>query len=172
MNYQYVFINSTIAVGRWVLQSCCFSSVSPTAAEEYGYLFRSNSGIMAAVKTLDASNSSMEVAAWANNVELKAIPKQILWASEWSDRWQKEGKQLAAQLPNATFHSHHGSRWPQVPFLNCCNCSPFSYSSYQLSISVQPPVVFKSYKLLELCVKFLKEKRNRGFQSFFEKTFY
>ena len=118
---------------------------------------------MAAVKTLDASNSSMEVAAWANNVELKAIPKQILWASEWSDRWQKEGKQLAAQLPNASFHSHHGSRWPQVPFLNCCNCSPFSYSSYQLSMSVQPSVVFKPYKLWSYACSFSKRNETVGF---------
>lgn len=118
---------------------------------------------MAAVKTLDASNSSMEVAAWANNMELKAIPKQILWASEWSDRWQKEGLQLAAQLPDVSFHSHHGSRWPQVPFLNCCNCCPFSYSSYQLSIFFASPRCIQILQTLELCVKFLKEEQKCGF---------
>lgn len=85
-------------------------------AEDYGYLLRSSDGLQALLESLAASNSSMDVAGWVGHPNLEGIPKQILWASGWSEEWQHEGEQLAAVLPAASFHSHHGSRWPQVCF--------------------------------------------------------
>lgn len=98
---------------RWVLRSCCFPSVTAEGAEDYGYLLRSSDGFRALLESLAASNSSMDVAGWVGHSNLDGTPKQILWASGWSKEWQHEGEQLAAALPGASFHSHHGSRWPQ-----------------------------------------------------------
>ncbi|KAG0624493.1 hypothetical protein M758_3G252100 [Ceratodon purpureus] len=98
---------------RWVLRSCCFSSVTAEGAEDYAYLLRSSDGLQALLESLAVSNSSIDVAGWVSHLNLEGIPMQILWASGWSKEWQHEGEQLAASLPAASFHSHHGSRWPQ-----------------------------------------------------------
>lgn len=99
-----------------MLRSCCFASVTAEEAEDHDYLFRSSEGLRASMASLAASNTSMDVAEWASLSHLNHIPKQILWASGWSKEWQREGEQLAGALPGASFHSHHGSRWPQVRF--------------------------------------------------------
>lgn len=98
---------------RWVLRSCCLHYVTAETAKDYIYLLRSSNGLRALMKSWTASNSSMDVAEWAGNSNLEDVPKQILWASGWSKEWQKEGEQLAKNLPGAAFRSHHGSRWPQ-----------------------------------------------------------
>lgn len=98
---------------RLVLRSSCFSSVTTEVAEDHGYLLRSSDGLRALLASLAASNTSMDVAGWAGHSHFGDIPKQILWASGWSKEWQSEGEQLAVALPGASFHSHHGSRWPQ-----------------------------------------------------------
>ena len=85
-------------------------------AEDYNCLLRSSDGLRALLESFAASNSSMDVAGWVGHSNLEGIPKQILWASAWSKEWQHEGEQLAAALPDASFYSHHGSRWPQVRF--------------------------------------------------------
>lgn len=99
-----------------MLRSCCCSSATTQVAEDHDYLLRSSDGLRALLASLAASNSSMDVAGWASQSDLQDIPKQILWASGWSKEWQGEGEQLAVALPGASFHSHHGSRWPQVCF--------------------------------------------------------
>lgn len=83
-------------------------------AEDYEYLLGSSDGLRALLESLAASNSSMDVAGWVGHSKLEGTPKQILWASGWSKEWQHEGEQFAAALPTASFHSHPGSRWPQV----------------------------------------------------------
>ncbi|KAK8933258.1 Protein AUXIN RESPONSE 4 [Platanthera zijinensis] len=102
-----------------LLRLCCARSVNGSDAEAYRLVLkRKNGGSEAAAAAWRSLNRSFNVGEWANSVELKDMPVQILWSNSLSDQWIDEGRRVAAEIPRAKFSFHSGGRWPQVSYFD------------------------------------------------------
>lgn len=98
----------------WVMKSCCSRGFSSSDAEAHRVLLKSKDARAAVVGMGEKLNHSFDVAEWGSSDELKGVPLKVLWSGGWSKEWSEEGARVAEALPQATFATHSGGRWPQV----------------------------------------------------------
>lgn len=98
---------------RGLLWMCCVRGIGAEAAREHRMvMMRKTQGVVEASRAL---NRSFDLGMWrSSSEEVRSLPMMVLWSRTWSERWRKEGKKVAALLPDAKFIYHSGSRWPQV----------------------------------------------------------
>ncbi|XP_043693289.1 protein AUXIN RESPONSE 4-like [Telopea speciosissima] len=95
------------------LRLCCSRSIETSVAEAHRVLLKGRDGRRAVVGVGKGLNYSFSLEEWAGSESMKGIPLQVLWSSNWSEAWSKEGRQVAEAVPQAIFLSHSGGRWPQ-----------------------------------------------------------
>ncbi|KAJ4955533.1 hypothetical protein NE237_012316 [Protea cynaroides] len=95
------------------LRLCCTRSIEMSVAEAHRVLLKGRDGRRAVVGIGKGLNYSFSLEEWAGSEAVKGMPLQVLWSSNWSEAWSKEGHQVAEAVPRATFVSHSGGRWPQ-----------------------------------------------------------
>ncbi|XP_042511973.1 protein AUXIN RESPONSE 4-like [Macadamia integrifolia] len=95
------------------LRLCCSRSIEKSVAEAHRVLLKRRDGRRAIVGVGKGLNYSFSLKEWASSEVVKGIPLQVLWSSNWSEAWSKEGRQVAETVPQAIFLSHSGGRWPQ-----------------------------------------------------------
>uniref|UniRef100_A0A803R5D8 Uncharacterized protein n=1 Tax=Cannabis sativa TaxID=3483 RepID=A0A803R5D8_CANSA len=97
------------------------------------------------------------MASWGGSDELKGVPLQVLWSDSWSEEWTNEGRRVADSLPQATFVTHPGGRWPQDAAYKVAQ-------SIVQFVSSLPPTVRKIEEepIPEHIQKLLDEAKNNG----------
>lgn len=98
----------------WLVKSCCSRRFDALDAEAHRVLMKSKDTKAAIVGMGKKLNYSFDIAEWGGSDELKGVPVKVLWSGNWSKEWSEEGNRVANALPQATFVTHSGGRWPQV----------------------------------------------------------
>ncbi|PSS10136.1 Protein AUXIN RESPONSE like [Actinidia chinensis var. chinensis] len=105
LGFRFVF-------GR-VLELCCSKSVGGLDVEAHRILLKGRDGRRAVVGMGKKLNCSFDLVEWGSSGEVKGLPMQVVWSSGWSKEWSEEGRRVANALPQASFVTHSGGRWPQ-----------------------------------------------------------
>ena len=100
----------------WLIKSFCSKGISTTDLEAHRVLLKSKDAKKAIVGMGKKLNYSFDAAEWGGSDELKGVPLQVVWSNSWSKEWTEEGRRVADTLPQATFVTHSGGRWPQVRY--------------------------------------------------------
>uniref|UniRef100_A0A5B7C270 AB hydrolase-1 domain-containing protein n=1 Tax=Davidia involucrata TaxID=16924 RepID=A0A5B7C270_DAVIN len=100
-------------VFKKVLELCCSKSVGGLDAEAHRILLKGRDGRQAVVGMGKKLNYSLDLAEWGGLDGVKGLPMQVIWSTGWSKEWSEEGSRVANALPQATFVTHSGGRWPQ-----------------------------------------------------------
>lgn len=106
LGFKFVFES---AIARF-----CSRSVGGMDLEAHRIFLKSKNGRKSVVGMGKSLNYSLDVAEWGSSDSVKGLPMQVIWSSVWSEEWTEEGRRVAKALPQATFMSHSGGRWPQV----------------------------------------------------------
>ncbi|XP_045796601.1 protein AUXIN RESPONSE 4 [Trifolium pratense] len=96
-----------------VVNFCCSKRIGGLDADAHRVLLKTGDGRKAVVATGKNLNSSFDLAEWGGSDGLKDMPMQLIWSSDWSEEWIREGNQVAGALPRAKFVTHSGGRWAQ-----------------------------------------------------------
>lgn len=96
-----------------VIERCCSKSVGGLDVEAHRIFLKSRDGRRSVVGMGKKMNYSLDLAEWSSSDNLKGLPMQVIWSSGWSEEWSEEGSRVADSLPQATFVTHSGGRWPQ-----------------------------------------------------------
>ncbi|GFZ02960.1 alpha/beta-Hydrolases superfamily protein [Actinidia rufa] len=105
LGFRFVF-------GR-VLELCCSKSVGGLDVEAHRILLKGRDGRRAVVGMGKKLNCSFDLVEWGSSGEVKGLPMQVVWSSGWSKEWSEEGRRVTNALPQASFVTHSGGRWPQ-----------------------------------------------------------
>lgn len=107
LGFRFVF-------GR-VLELCCSKPVGGGSdAEAHRILLKGRDGRRSVVGMGMKMNCSFDLVEWGRSEGVKGLPMQVVWSSGWSKEWSEEGRRVASALPQASFVTHSGGRWPQV----------------------------------------------------------
>ncbi|KAK2419119.1 protein AUXIN RESPONSE [Trifolium repens] len=96
-----------------VVNFCCSKRIGGLDADAHRVLLKNGDGRKSVVATGKNLNSSFDLAEWGGSDRLKDMPMQLIWSSNWSEEWTREGNQVAGALPRAKFVTHSGGRWAQ-----------------------------------------------------------
>jgi len=96
-----------------VVNFCCSKRIGGLDADAHRVLLKTGDGRKSVVATGKNLNSSFDLAEWGGSDRLKDMPMQLIWSSNWSEEWTREGNQVAGALPRAKFVTHSGGRWAQ-----------------------------------------------------------
>uniref|UniRef100_A0A803R5D7 AB hydrolase-1 domain-containing protein n=1 Tax=Cannabis sativa TaxID=3483 RepID=A0A803R5D7_CANSA len=142
----------------WLIKSFCSKGISATDLEAHRALLRSKDARSAIVGMGKKTNYSFDMASWGGSDELKGVPLQVLWSDSWSEEWTNEGRRVADSLPQATFVTHPGGRWPQE------DAAYKVAQSIVQFVSSLPPTVRKIEEepIPEHIQKLLDEAKNNG----------
>jgi len=108
LGFKFVF-------GR-VLELCCSKSVGGGGGldvEAHRILLKGRDGRRSVVGMGKKMNCSFDLVEWSSSEGVKGLPMQVVWSSGWSKEWSEEGHRVASVLPQASFVTHSGGRWPQ-----------------------------------------------------------
>lgn len=106
LGFRFVF-------GR-VLELCCSKPVGGGSnAEAHRILLKGRDGRRSVVGMGMKMNCSFDLVEWGSSEGVKGLPMQVVWSSGWSKEWSEEGRRVASALPQASFVTHSGGRWPQ-----------------------------------------------------------
>ena len=86
--------------------------------EAHRVLLKGRDGRRAVVGMGKKLNCSFDLVEWGSSDGVKGLPMQVVWSSGWSNEWSEEGRVVANSLPQASFITHSGGRWPQVRIVN------------------------------------------------------
>ncbi|KAL8115663.1 hypothetical protein AgCh_022238 [Apium graveolens] len=106
LRFKFVFEN--------VIARFCSRSVGGTDVEANRIFLKSRNGRKSVVGMGKSLNYSLDLTEWGSLDSVKGLPMQVIWSSIWSEEWTEEGRRVAKALPQATFVTHSGGRWPQV----------------------------------------------------------
>jgi pimeloyl-ACP methyl ester carboxylesterase len=106
-----------------VVNFCCSKRIGGLDADAHRVLLKNGDGRKSVVATGKNLNSSFDLAEWGGSDRLKDMPMQLIWSSNWSEEWTREGNQVAGALPRAKFVTHSGGRWAQVCTRFIIDCS-------------------------------------------------
>ncbi|TQD79788.1 hypothetical protein C1H46_034651 [Malus baccata] len=96
-----------------VIETTGLAPVHLIDVDAHRLLLKGRDGTRAVVGMGKKLNHSFDIAEWGGSDGLKGVPMQVLWSSSWSKEWSEEGNRVASALPQATFVTHSGGRWPQ-----------------------------------------------------------
>lgn len=96
-----------------VIQTCCLKSGGGSDSESHRLLLKGRNGRKSVVGMGKKMNSSFDIAEWGGLEGVKDLPMQVVWSGGWSEEWAEQGRQVSGVLPQATFVTHSGGRWPQ-----------------------------------------------------------
>ncbi|XP_048424504.1 protein AUXIN RESPONSE 4-like [Pyrus x bretschneideri] len=97
----------------WLVKMSCSRGIDVSDVDAHRLLLKGRDGTRAIVGMGKKLNHSFDIAEWGGSDGLKGVPMQVLWSSSWSKEWSEEGNRVASALPQATFVTHSGGRWPQ-----------------------------------------------------------
>ncbi|XP_008246460.1 PREDICTED: protein AUXIN RESPONSE 4 [Prunus mume] len=97
----------------WLIKLCCSRGIDVLEVDAHRLLLKGRDGTKAIVGMGKKLNHSFDIAEWGGSDGLIGVPMQVLWSSSWSKEWSEEGNRVASALPQATFVTHSGGRWPQ-----------------------------------------------------------
>lgn len=107
-----VVLGVSFAYSR-LIKLCCSRGIGGLDVEAHRVLLKGMDGRRAVVGMGKKMNYSFDIAEWGGSDGLKDKPMQVLWSNGWSKEWSEEGLRVADALPQATFVTHSGGRWPQ-----------------------------------------------------------
>ncbi|KAF5182444.1 Auxin response [Thalictrum thalictroides] len=95
------------------MRFCCSRLIESSVTEAHRVLLKGRDGRRTIVGVGNDLNFTYDLGKWAGMEAVKSVPIQVLWSSNWSEEWSKEGHWVSEALPHATFIMHSGGRWPQ-----------------------------------------------------------
>ncbi|PON59858.1 Alpha/beta hydrolase fold [Trema orientale] len=141
-----------------LIKSCCSKGISAIDLNAHRVLLNSKDARRAVVGMGKKLNYSFDISEWSGSDELKGVPLQVLWSNSWSKEWTEEGRRVADTLPQATFVTHSGGRWPQEDAADQVAQSIIQF------VSSLPPTVRKMEEepIPEHIQRMLDEAKNNG----------